>query len=353
MDKKSFALLCLLSAAFSAVAAPAPKPRVQRFVRYVDATEGAFLVLVPQGWTTRGGMVRVDALSAGGAGNAVAAKIDFSVQKDAEGRVGIRWLPAINYAQPSPSNAMLGGNWNGMPVVAMPSAADYATGILFPSLRPRAKAAKVVAREARPDVAASLRQLPVGKTMTSQGAFYVADAATVTVAYEEGGVRYKELLFVALEGYSMMGAALWSNPFTIAARAPEAEYEAWGPVAKAVVNSFALNPLWLEAEWAGQARRSDLVAATLRDLARVDAEIARSRSETMAAINREQYLALTGQEVYVNPHTGKQELGSGEWKHRWENDRGEIIYTDDGAWDPARDPAVKSTGFKRSSPAKR
>ncbi|HEY3383386.1 MAG TPA: hypothetical protein VGK32_16560 [Vicinamibacterales bacterium] len=319
------------------------------FTRYVDQTEGAFLVMVPKGWSISGGMVRLNPLSAsGGVGNATEAKIDFAIQREREGRVAIRWLPKINYAQPSPYNAMLGGNWNGMPVVAMPRPAEYLMRMLFPRLRPGAQNVQVLETQDRPDVVAALNQLPVARTMRAQGARYVATASTVRVAYTEGGIRYQELLFVALEGYQYMGAALWANPFTIVARAPDAEYASYGKVAKVVINSFALNPGWLQAEMQGQIQRSRIVEDTLRDISRIDAEIARSRSDTMSRINQDQYLTLTNQERYVNPHTGREELGSNEWKHRWQNSAGEVIYADDGNWDPNLDSNLRVSGFQRS-----
>ena len=69
----------------------------------------------------------------------------------------------------------------------------------------------------------------------------------------------------------------------------------------------------------------------------------------MAQINDNSYLTLTGQERYINPPTGVEELGSNEWKYRWENASGEIIYTDDGAWDPNFDPDLRVSGYKRSA----
>lgn len=320
------------------------------FTRYVDRSEGAFLLLLPRGWQVRGGMVRVNPLMAqGGVGNATEAKIDFAIMREADGNVMIRWLPKINYAQPSPQNAMLGGNWNGMPIVAMPRAADYLSRLLFPRLHPTARNVKWLETKARPDAVAALQQLPVAQAMHRQGARYVADAATITVSYEEKGVRFKEILFVALEGYSYMGAGLWSNPFTITARAPEGEYDFFGPLARTVINSFSLNPQWLQAEMRGQMQRSEIVQSTLRDLARIDAEIARNRSQTMAHIQQQQYLTLTNQERYRNPYTGREELGSNEWKYRWQNNAGEVIYTDDSYWDPNTDPTLHLTGYKRSS----
>jgi hypothetical protein len=333
---------------FSAIAAPPPRAVPTVFTRYVDKTEGAFLLLIPKGWTTRGGMVRVNALTAGGAGNATDAKIDFTVARETEGRVSIRWLPKINYAQPSASNSMLGGNWNGMPIVAMPTAAKYLTGLLFPALHPTASGATLLETQSRPDAIASLQQGDVSRTMRAQGAAYFADAATATVTYKEGGTLYKELLFVALEGFAMQGVGLWSNPLTVVARAPAAEYDSYAAVAKVIFNSFALNPRWLQAEMKGQADRAAIVSATLREISSIDAEIARNRAETMSKINDQEYLTLTGQERYVNPHTGEEELGSNEWKYRWENGSGEVIYTDEKSWDPNSDPTLRVSGYKQS-----
>jgi hypothetical protein len=319
------------------------------FDRYVDRSEGAFLVLVPRGWSTRGGMVRVNPLTApGGPAQSIEAKIDFAVVKDTAGDVAIRWLPKINYAQPSPYNAMLGGNWNGMPVVSMPSPQDYLTRILLPRLRPGATGVKVLEVAKRPDVSAAIRSMPAAQALLSQGAGYHVDAASVVVSYSEAGRPFREILFTAVEGYSMMGVALWSNPFTLSARAPDEDYGSYSRVAKAVINSFALNPRWLAAELRGQIERSRIVTDTLRELAAIDADIAANRRKVMADINDQQYLVLTGQERYVNPHTGREELGSNEWKHRWQNASGEVIYTDSADWDPNRDPDLNVSGYRRS-----
>jgi hypothetical protein len=326
------------------------KPSQIAFRRYIDQTEGAFLVLVPQGWSTRGGMVRVNPLTAvGGVGQAMEAKIDFAIMREPAALAYLRWLPKIRYAQPSQGNAMLNGNWNGMPIVAMLSPQNYITRILFPQLHPKASDVKVLSTQPRPDLAASIRMLPEAQALLSKGIPYQADAASVQISYQEQGARFKEIIFTAIEGYSFMGAGLWNNSFTMAARAPESEYDSYGPLTKVIINSFSLNPRWLAAELQGQIQRGQLIQNTLKDIAKVDAEIASQRAKTMAQINDQEYLVLTGQERYLNPHTGNEELGSNEWKYRWENASGEIIYTDEGNWDPNLDPNLKVSGYKRSA----
>ena len=41
--------------------------------------------------------------------------------------------------------------------------------------------------------------------MIAQGARYVAEAAEVSVAYIEGGVRFRETLFAVIESFNTMG----------------------------------------------------------------------------------------------------------------------------------------------------
>jgi hypothetical protein len=336
--------------------APPAKSTAKRifFQRYVDRTEGAFLLLIPKGWSTVGGIVRVNPLTAvGGVAQAIEAKIDFTVQADPTGQVMVRYLPKINYAEPSPYNAMLGGNWNGMPIVACPSAQQFLKTMLLPSLRPRASEVKVIDYTPRPDVVAAVRAMPVAQAILGQGGQYNVDAGMLTVTYREGGIIFKEFLFSAIERFGYMGANLWSNTFSVAARAPEAEASRYSPIAKVIINSFVLNPTWLAAEQKGQQARAQIVTDTMKDLARIDREIAENRAKTMADINEQQYLTLTDQEKYINPHTGQVEFGSNQWKNRWENAGGEVIYADDSNWDPNLDPELKLSGFKRSEAARR
>ena len=43
-----------------------------------------------------------------------------------------------------------------------------------------------------------------------------------------------------------------------------------------------------------------------------------------------------GIEEYMNPLTQKLEVGSNAWNYRWVNDRGGVLYSDDGNLDPER-----------------
>jgi hypothetical protein len=336
-------LLALLAAAPAAGRAPPTA-----FLHYLDRTEGAFLVLVPKGWTTQGGIARVNPLAAGGPGQSLEAKLDFAVLREPAGRVAVRWLPSTNYVQPGPG--VITPSVNGMPVVPMPSPRDFLLQGVLPRLRPGARGLEVVEVQPRPDVEQAIRTGDKARSLTAQGARYHVAAQAVTVDYEEGGARFREVLFAAIEGYALMGTQLWSNGLTVAARAPREEFAAYGPVARVILNSFALNPRWWAAEAAGQQQRGRVVDQTMKYIAQLDREISEHRQQTQGQIQDQAYLTLTGQERWINPHTGRPELGSNEWRHRWQDAFGQVIYTDDDRWDPNLDPALKVSGFKRAPP---
>ena len=315
------------------------------FQHYLDRTEGAFMVLVPQGWLTEGGILRVNPLAAG-PGQAIEAKLDFTVKREPAGEVAIRWLPSVNYLQPTAWTVT--PSVNGMPVLARPTPREFATRLLFPRLRPGARELRVAEVQARPDVVQAMRTGDKARSLVASGVRYEADAAAVTFAYLEGGVRYREVVFVAIEAYQVHESQVWSNGLTLAARAPEAAFAAHQRLARVVINSFAIVPGWWKAEAAGQTHRAAVVKATQDELARLDREIADHRRRTQAQIQDQQYLTLTGQERWVNPHTGRPELGSNEWRHRWQDGSGQVIYTDDDRWDPNADPRLHLVGFKRS-----
>ncbi len=64
-------------------------------------------------------------------------------------------------------------------------------------------------------------------------------------------------------------------------------------------------------------------------------------------------LNLTGQEDYTNPFTGETERGTNQWNHRWENDRGDVIYSENQGYSPNDDVNITVKGFKRSEIRKR
>jgi hypothetical protein len=80
--------------------------------------------------------------------------------------------------------------------------------------------------------------------------------------------------------------------------------------------------------------------------------IAESRRAANAEINKDMYLTLSGQNEYKDPFSGKTETDTDAWKSRWVDPSGNVVYSDDPAYDPNRDPDLKVSGFKLSKPRK-
>ena len=72
------------------------------------------------------------------------------------------------------------------------------------------------------------------------------------------------------------------------------------------------------------------------------------RQQTNAEIHHDMFLTLTDQEEYVDPFDGQVVTGSNQWEHRWQNPAGDVLYTDNEAYDPNYDPSWQIQGFELS-----
>ncbi len=320
--------------------------------RYVaEPRERAFEILVPRGWQVEGGISRVDPTRAGGPANSIAAKCDLTIKRDAQGSVLIRFLPDVLYIdmRGSPAAAMgavrPGSQYNGMTYYPLMNAPAFLARIVFPYAHPRAQAVQIQENKALPRLAQSYLQRVRAFPIPIQFSY---DAGLLAVAYQEGGVPYRERLMTVIENWGAAAAGMWGNKETLLVRAPAADFEKWLPVFSIVQGSVRINPQWLHGELMGQIQRGEIALRTQREIQAIDRQITEHRRLTVSEINNDMFLTLTGQEEYINPHTGRVELGSNEWHYRWVNPAGEQVYTDDSYYDPNRDPSATRSDFKRS-----
>jgi hypothetical protein len=331
-------------------------PNVLRLHRVAEPRENAFTVLVPHGWLTEGGIVRTDPNASGGSGNAIAAKCDFSIKRDAAGTAMIRFLPDTNFIdmRNSPSGQMglfpNGSNYNGMTVCPVMDAVSFLTRVAFPYAHPGIPAPRILEQKPLKGMIAEMKLLTGWLPVANQFSY---DAALVTVGYSEKGVEYKETLIGGIQNMSAMGAGMWSNQRSFLARSPVAEADKLAPLVFIILNSVEINRAWLAGELKGQITRSGIAMDTQRYIADVDRQITEHRQRTNAEINNDAYLTLTGQEEYVNPFTNKVEQGSNEWKHRWTTPSGDVVYADDDYFDPNTDPNSTRGDWKLSPIRKR
>lgn len=332
-----------------------PSAAALRFERKYEPNQQAFSFLLPAGWQIQGGMFHVDPTQAGGAGNSLDAKCDMTLKKDDAATVAFRWLPSWNYVDMSRNPQMgmaaamfpAGSRYQGMEVRPMPSCAQYLQAT-FSQMHPGASEVKLVSFEPIPELADIFRLLSKAVDDQQRMLGYPPlgyDAGGLVVEYAEGGRRFREAVVTCLVDMRP-AAAIWSNQYTLAMRAPVDEVKTWKPVLEIIRQSMRFNPQWLAAATKAAGERGRTLDETMKTIQSIDQQIWANRSKTNAAIQNENYLLLTTQEQYVNPFTGAVEQDTAEYKYRWITEQGEMIYTDLKDYDPNKQRELMNRTWK-------
>lgn len=324
------------------------------FKRAQEPKENAFSYLLPQGWITEGGIFRIDPTAGGGSGNAIDAKLDFTMKNNSEGSVLMRWLPEMNYfdMSTSPAGQMglfpTGSNYNGMMVLPKMSGLQFIQHVVIQYAHPNLADYQIVSQKKSPEIE---------KAIQKADAFYdypfTYDAGVMTIQYQENGKSYTENIIAVTMDFGELGAGLWKNRFTLFGRAPVDQYARWEPVFLEIINSVKINMTWLTGEIRAQAKRGAISNDVLRRVQEMDKEIQQNTSKTYAEINNDMFLTMTEQEEYVNPYSKEVEIGSDQWNYRWVNESGDVVYSDSDDYDPNLDDILNRTDYKKTPVRKR
>lgn len=325
------------------------------FTRIQEPNENAFSILIPSGWKTEGGIIRINPIAQGGPAQSIAAKLNFLIKKDDEISIGLHWFPEILFcdARKTPAGQMglfpPGSNYNGMPVLPLISADEFLTQIVFPQTHPKATDLNVIEVKKSPKLIEKYQKnLANLQSMTNMMFDFSYDSAVVTISYSENGVTYKEKMITVIEDMGQIGSGMWSNKETFHFRAPLSEFDKIEPIIYIIQSSVKINEQWLAGEIKGQIQRGEIVLKTQRYINEIDKQILENRRETNEQIRNDMYLTLTSQEEYINPYTNEVEVGSNEWKNRWVNTSGDVIYSNNTEYNPNYDDSLKRTDFKLS-----
>lgn len=301
------------------------------FIRKNEPKEGAFSILVPKGWQMEGGIFRLDASRAGGPLNAIEAKCDLTLKSDKKGTISFRILPDIVYAHPGIGGGFfpVGGNYQGAEIRQIVDAPTFLTTI-FTTLHPNASNIKTL----------KIKRLPGEKQAIDKGLSYTnqilaqiglqsmsfkSDVAAGVFEYVEDNIHFREII---LSGIIDMPAALtWKNTRTLVFRAPADQYDQWRPVVDIIRFSVQFNQKWFLKEAQGQQDRANIVMKVYDEIRQIDREILKKTTVNREEIMNDNFLVLTEQEEYVNPHTGKVEVDTEAYKYRWVTSGGDIYYT--------------------------
>ncbi len=323
------------------------------FKKVTEPNEGAFELLVPKGWQTKGGIFRLDPIQNGGAGNSIAAKYDFVVYNNESLDVQIRWLPDYLFMdmRNSPAAAFFpeGSNNNGMLVMNKTDPVSFIMQVVLPYAHPGIQNVKKTDEKPLTGIATAYHEYASKTPMLTMS----YSAAQVNIEYSENGKVYEEVIVAVIEDWGQMGAGMWGNKSCLYIRAPKGEMKGWAPVLETIHTSVVINIQWLIGEIKGQQVRGGELTKVQQQIQNIDKDIAALRQKTNHEIHNDMYLTLTDQEEYINPYTNELETGTNQWDHRWQNDLGEIIYTNNESYDPNTDPNMQVSGFKRSVIRKR
>jgi len=321
------------------------------FKRMNEPKEKAFSLLVPQGWVIEGGALRILNPDVAGANNMVECKFDMAVKSDATGSIMIRWLPEmLCIDQQNAFGNPEGAVFNNCLVRRKRTPRDLMLQVAIPYAHPGATNVKVTNGKELKSLAArysrSVDPTLAGITNMNYQAYLLE------YSYKERGVKYHERMAIVVEDYGANGGGLWKNRETMLIRAPEGELAKWEPVLSTIQNSGKWNLKWVAGEVNGQRHRAGQIQATQKELEAIDNAITEHRRTTYSEINKDMYLTLTSQNEYKNPHTGEIEVDTDNWKHRWMNSSGDIIYSNDDNYNPNHDPHLNVSGYELSIPRK-
>ena len=308
------------------------------FVRVNEPNENAFSILVPSGWQSQGGIFRVNAAMAGGPLNALEAKCDLLYMSDPQGSVAFRILPDMVYAHTGIGGGFfqVGSNYQGAEIRPLADAQTHLTHLIG-ALHPQASGMNVIKRHRLPGEVASLnRSLAYTNQLLSQiglaGMTFQCDAAGAVYQYVENNTAFREVMLTGI--VDMRAAMTWKNTRTMAFRAPAAEFEQWRPVMDVMRFSIRFNPQWVLKESEGQRQRADVILKVFDEVRRIDREIISKTSVNREEIMNDNFLVLTGQEEYVNPHTGEVEMDTDAYRYRWKTPGGDVYYTNNEDTNP-------------------
>lgn len=325
------------------------------FNRKNEPKEGAFSILVPKGWQMEGGIFRVNPLQAGGPLNSMEAKCDMTLKSDPKGTVSFRILPDIVYAHVGIGGGFfpVGSTYQGaqvQPLVDAPTLLEKT----FSTLRPNAKAKKTLKITSLPGEKQSMEK---GLAYLNQLLYqiglqalsYQSDAAGAVYEYLEDGVQYREVLLTGL--INMPAALTWKNTRTLAFRAPVKDFDNWRPAMDIIRFSTRFNPAWFLKEAEGQQERAKIIQKVYDEIRRIDQEIVQKTTINREEIMNDNFLVLTEQEEYVNPHSGEIEVDTDAYKYRWATPGGDIYYTNREEENP--NIFLQRTDYKRTPIRKR
>ena len=125
----------------------------------------------------------------------------------------------------------------------------------------------------------------------------------------------------------MPAAFTWKNTRTLSFRTPVKQFKRWSPIMDIMRFSVRFNPRWILKECKGQRKFANIIMKVYENIRNIDQQILKRTTINQKEIMNDNFLVLTEQEEFVNPHTGNVEVDTDAYKFRWVTPGGNIYYT--------------------------
>ncbi|MFH2092949.1 MAG: hypothetical protein ABIJ31_11355 [Pseudomonadota bacterium] len=323
------------------------------FEKKNEPKEHAFTIKVPKGWSMEGGVFRLLAHEIGGPLNATESKCDLTLKSDSRGSIYFRILPDIVYAHPGIGGGFfpVGTGYQGAEIKPFVDAPTFVAQV-FTYLHPNAKKLKILKlqrlageKQALDQGMAHMNQILNSINMQSNQ----SDVAGGVFEYMEDKIMYREVILSAV--LNMPAAVIWKNTRTLAFRAPAQNFNQWRATMDIIRFSIQFNLNWLIKEFQGQDQLARKAASVFKEMNRIDQEILQKSNINRNEIMNDNFLALTGQEEFVNPQTKEIETDTDAYRYRWKSPGGDMYYTNNEDDDP--NIFLHQSGFERTPVRKR
>lgn len=346
-------------------------PPIPRQV-FVDPSEGAFSVMVPQGWKVQGGVDRRRNPRGDAAvywvvedprSQARVAQESLVIDMVSGGLSGLLgWLgqafevapgsvpPGLQFAG-LPLQLFQGQHaWKAQPFLKVD---EFCHKVLLPlatPLRPGLKL-EAVLHDLALDGLARQMLAPVEQQV---GARLALETGLVLVTYAEQGQTFRECSI--LVNWAMppsLGGQYWFCSMGPVLRAPLANWEEMAPLLEGVARSFEANTAWegrqvaaaaqrmTEERLRAEAERARILKDTLDYCNRVNEEIRHNREVTQAEIDRGRFNLIAGKEDLADASGSTYKVDSG-WDQYWLKN-GEIV----GSRSTDLDTHLEANGWSR------
>jgi hypothetical protein len=299
--------------------------KIQIYNFYMDQSQGAFWLLVPQGWEIEGGIVSQLFQP---------SRINFTIAHP-EGWGGIRFIPGAKYLPPDyyfrqPGSVDQYGN------IYMPfmEPANYLQQLVVPNLYASGSPSIIKVQEL-PNVAASLQNFHqlVG--------IAIPEARVVELSLEvsEGGIAYLDRLIAIVYIYGVMNDRVWETQI-IQVRARKDKLAEVEPLLMTSLASFQLNPNWLAAAAKAERARTEVRMRYQKEIIEIQESMMKHRAAFNDEMSHSIGMELADQANFVDTKTGEIRTLTSSYNNTWTNGNGTFVQSNSSNFNP-NDPSVQ------------